>query len=83
MKITRIITLLPFLIIGACSDDNEIPAPKTATPATGSEAAAPAKTNPSSPFSAQLEALGTAKLVSQSAQESIDKSQQSLEDAKD
>lgn len=78
----QLILLLSFFTIGGCSNDDEMPAPKTTEEASApTEQAAPKKISDDNPFATQINALDTAKLVGKAAQESIDSSQQKLEDA--
>ena len=84
MKKSRFIFLLPLFIISACSSSNDTATQETSSADTAvTEKTTPTKVGADSPFSAQIDALGTAKLVGAAAQKSIDSRQQILEDAKD
>ena len=75
-----LILLIAFIAIGGCSNSDD-----TATQATTDKAfdkTAPIKISKDNPFSGQVEALNAAKAVGAAAQQSIDKNQQKLEDAK-
>ncbi|MCW8830980.1 MAG: hypothetical protein OQK32_05595 [Gammaproteobacteria bacterium] len=80
MKKYRLALLLPLFAIG-CSDDNDLPAPKTNDEASASTQAAPKKISDDNPFATQVNALGTAKAVGAAAQKSIDANQQKLDEA--
>jgi len=80
MKKYQFILFLPLFIIGGCSSSED-----TATQETSDKAfdkTAPIKISKDNPFSGQVEALNAAKAVGAAAQQSIDKNQQKLEDAK-
>lgn len=81
MKITRLIALLPFLALAACSSDDAPSVPKTSNTDTAPSVAANPKVSDGNVFKSQLDALDTAKLVGKAAQESIDKNQKALEEA--
>ena len=80
MKKSRFIFLLPLFVIGACSSSDDTATQETSSANT--EKAAPKKVSSDNPFSTQINALDTAKMVGAAAQKSIDSSQQKLEDAK-
>ncbi len=71
---------ITFLVMAGCSSEEDIPTPKT--PSTSTEQAAPKKVSQDNPFSTQINALDTAKMVGAAAQKSVDNNQQKLQDAK-
>ncbi len=81
MKITRLIALLPFLALAACSSDDAPPIPKISNTDTTPSVAVNPKVSDDNVFKSQLDALDTAKQASKAAQESIDKNQKALEEA--
>lgn len=77
----RFLLLIPIFLISACSSSDEA-APTSSTETTEAAAKAePKKISPNNPFATQINALDTAKLVGNAAQQSVDSSQQKLEDA--
>ena len=73
-----------FITVGGCSGSDDTASQQSSNEAvSGAEKAAPTKVAPSNPFSTQINALDTAKMVGKAAQKSIDTNQQKLEDARD
>ena len=83
----QFLLFLPLFVVGACSSGNDTPAPKTTgTETTGTEtmstettAPTPGKVSSDNPFSAQINAIGAAKDVSNAANKTIDQHQQELD----
>lgn len=80
MKILPLILLLPVFCLSACSSSDDSAAPETPKASTEK---VKTKISPDNPFSTQINALGTAKLVGKAAQESVDRNQKKLEAAQD
>lgn len=74
----RFLLLIPIFLISACSSSDEAAPTSSAETTTKAE---PKKISPNNPFATQINALDTAKLVGNAAQQSVDSSQQKLEDA--